>query len=457
MRALSFCIYLFLLLLGTESLSAQRSDDRPIHILFLLDGSGSMKDEWKGRAKFEIAKNILFHLTDSIESRNENIEFALRVFGHQYPFRDKVCDDSSLEVPFSKTNATAFKTKLNSIEAQGWTPIAYTLQEALSDFKSPENLNFVILITDGDESCDGDPCEAAGQFHKNNIALKPYIVGLGLETSLEEKFNCVGNYTDASDSSALSIAIKSIIKTSLKETTAEIKVETAAGRKISELPITFTDHYSGELLYSFVHTEDKSDQPDTLRLNPRLSYDITLHTTPPIHKRNFVLEPGAHNSIDYTIEEGRINVKPDPHQTSSSALAIVRSADSKQLIKVLETSESTRIIAGSYYVELLTLPVTIIPEVKVHDYKITHIKVPKQGNLRIDPGKGDYILSLYEIKEGERHKRIYERKSIEEKKSIKILPGAYYAVWRSNDLKISDLTKQKRFIIKENGITSLKL
>lgn len=446
-----------LLLFCNNSSFAQATEEKAIHILFLLDGSGSMKDEWKGRAKFDVAKNILFHLTDSLEKREENIEFALRVFGHQFPFQEKVCDDSFLEVPFSARNAQAFKEKLNSIQAQGWTPIAFTLQEALSDFKSTDNLNYVILITDGDESCEGDPCTAAGQFHKRNIALKPYIVGLGLESGIEEKFNCVGNYHDASDSSSLSLALKSIINTSLNETTAEIILKTASDRKITELPVTFSDHFSNETHYAFMHTETKDEQADTLRLNPKLSYNIKVHTTPAIEKTAVLLEPGTHNSISFEFEEGRIHLKQDPMQTSSSAQAIIRSADRKDLIKVLETGENIRILAGTYYVEVLTLPITVLPEVEVRDHTITNLKIPAQGTLRLDPRNGEYIFSLYEINENEPYKRIYQNNSIDKKKSMKILPGEYYAVWRSNELKLSDLTKSKKITIKENGISTIKL
>ncbi|MFI5135167.1 MAG: vWA domain-containing protein, partial [Chitinophagales bacterium] len=84
-------------------------------ILLVLDGSGSMKGEWKGTSKFDLAKEILVRTIDSVSKSNQRVQFALRVFGHQFPRTANNCKDTKLEVAFSKGNASAIQQRLNQI------------------------------------------------------------------------------------------------------------------------------------------------------------------------------------------------------------------------------------------------------------------------------------------------------------------------------------------------------
>ena len=70
----------------------------------MLDASGSMKSLWQGTSKFDLSKEILINTIDSISKTNTQVEFALRVMGHQFPRAANNCKDSKLEVAFSKNN-----------------------------------------------------------------------------------------------------------------------------------------------------------------------------------------------------------------------------------------------------------------------------------------------------------------------------------------------------------------
>src|ERR1044071_5554322 len=69
-------------------------------ILFVLDASGSMQAAWENNvSRMDAAKGILTKLVDSLKN-NQNLELALRVYGHRYPRQANNCQDSFLEVPF---------------------------------------------------------------------------------------------------------------------------------------------------------------------------------------------------------------------------------------------------------------------------------------------------------------------------------------------------------------------
>ncbi|MBK7957808.1 MAG: VWA domain-containing protein [Bacteroidetes bacterium] len=179
-------------------------------VLFIVDGSGSMKEQWKGDSKWNIAKETLIHLIDSLSNRNRNVEFAIRILGHQFPREQEVCTDSKLEIPFVQApNMVHIKERLESIHPQGHTPIAFSLQEAAKDFPEDKDaINTILLITDGFETCNGDPCSVAQELKKKRIAINPYIIGLGVDPKYHENFKCVGTFVDATDK----ISFKQIVR-----------------------------------------------------------------------------------------------------------------------------------------------------------------------------------------------------------------------------------------------------
>ena len=109
-------------------LSAQEETPKN-RILFIVDYSGSMQAMWGNEKRYEIARKILFNLADSLQKSNSEVEIAIRVFGHQSHRSKNDCLDSRLEIDFAQNNAENIKTKFEEIEAQGNTPIAYSLIE----------------------------------------------------------------------------------------------------------------------------------------------------------------------------------------------------------------------------------------------------------------------------------------------------------------------------------------
>ena len=130
----------------------------------------------------------------------ENLEIGLRVYGHQKPVPPQDCSDTKLEIYFQKSNLVVdrMKTKLKMIRARGTTPIANSLEKGAFDFPNDHARNIIILITDGLESCDGDPCAVSRLFQRKGIILRPFVIGIGLDESYKSTFDCVGTYFDAS-------------------------------------------------------------------------------------------------------------------------------------------------------------------------------------------------------------------------------------------------------------------
>lgn len=235
MRAVWLTILTFLLFNSTFSFA--QDDEKNPRILILMDGSSSMMKEWEGnQIRFEAAGKIVDKLMDSIYSVNKNVEFALRVYGHQSPTSRNNCYDSKLEVRFSKNNYTQMMLRMAALRPLGVSPIAYSLEQAATnDMPDLENNKYsLILITDGGESCDGDICSVVEQLLKKKIDFKPYILSLVDYAPLKSQYDCLGDYLLVTTPADIDPVVGKIVesyRTTFIQPVAPVKVIQAPTKK----------------------------------------------------------------------------------------------------------------------------------------------------------------------------------------------------------------------------------
>ncbi len=191
---------------------------RQPRILILLDGSSSMIQPWKtgttGAGRFATAARLIEALMDSVYSVNPDVEFALRVYGHQSTTDKRDCFDSRREVIFSRNNRVQMGLRLASLQPRGVSPIAYSIRRAAEEDMVDEGRYSyaLILITDGGESCGGDICTVAKELSERKIFFKPYILGLVDYAPLKEQYDCLGRYLRVSVEAELKPAVGTIVE-----------------------------------------------------------------------------------------------------------------------------------------------------------------------------------------------------------------------------------------------------
>src|SRR5690606_24673428 len=95
---------------------------KPARILFLVDASGSMSYDWyEQESRFTAATRIIGAIMDSMQAVNDDVTFAVRVFGAQYPAEEKNCFDSKLEVNFRPSNQIQIMTRFKYIRPKGYS------------------------------------------------------------------------------------------------------------------------------------------------------------------------------------------------------------------------------------------------------------------------------------------------------------------------------------------------
>lgn len=438
-------------------LSAQPA--KPLtRIEFVFDASFSMFGQWQSGMKMDIAKKMLNEFLDSIQKvNNPNLELAFRCYGHQVPLRpERSCTDTKLEVPFGKNNASAIKNKLKQIVPKGTTPIAYTLEQCGNDFPSttaPNVRNIIILITDGIEECDGDPCAVSLALQKNNIILKPFVIGIGLDQSYLNTFGCIGKFYDASSESSFKNILNIVISQALNNTTAQVNLNDQIGKPTeTDVNMTFYDEQSGVIRYNYIHTINNKGVPDTIVIDPVGTYKMVVHTIPPIEKKNIELVPGKHNIIAVDAAQGYLSIKTSG---SSSVNCILRKNGEMQTLNVQQMNSTEKYLIGKYDVEILTLPRIKLDKIDIAQSKTTTVEIPQSGSVTIQKPSEGYG-SVY-LEENNKLVWVCNLNNFLTQETIVLQPGKYRVEFRPKNAKESIYTIEKRFKIESGISTPVKL
>ncbi|MGI9323735.1 MAG: VWA domain-containing protein [Pseudomonadales bacterium] len=143
----------------------------------VLDASGSMLQRLEGKRRYQIARETLNKLVQ--EQLPENTQFALRVFGH----KEAGSCRTDLALPLAPLNRSATTSLLEKIVPQNLarTPIADSLKAAAADLSGVQGEKTVLLITDGEETCDGDAEAAITALRDAGLDTVVNIIGFAVD------------------------------------------------------------------------------------------------------------------------------------------------------------------------------------------------------------------------------------------------------------------------------------
>ena len=435
------------------------SDDKtepPVtRILFVFDCSQSMAGTWESDKKINIARKFLIHTIDSLENIPYT-EMALRVYGHQSPVPPQDCNDTKLEVPFAKGNAPRIRQKLRYLIPKGTTPIANSLEKSGNDFPKSENSrNIVILITDGVERCDGDPCEVSAKLQKEGIYLKPFIIGIGLDPEFRKTFECVGRLYNADEEESFQDVLSVVISEALNSTTAQVNLLDQDGYPSeTNVNMSFYNAGSGKLKYNYIHTINRRGKPDTITLDPLVTYRMVVHTIPKVVVDDIVVYKGKHNIIAADAPQGYLKIVSSGTRYKNQEV-IVRKAEEMSTINMQVVNERGKYLTGKYDLEIPILPRIFVKGIEVKQSTTTTITIPVPGIVTLlmtNPG----YCSIY-VQRGSELEWVYNVGPDVKNETVVLQPGSYRIVFRPRYAKSSYYTIEKRINVKSGSSQSLKL
>ena len=144
-------------------------------VILVLDASGSMWGKIGGNTKIDIAKEVVGKVVGKWKAEDE---LGLVAYGHR---KKGACDDIETLIEPGPLDAGAYMAAVKAISPKGKTPMTEAIRQAAEALKYTEKKATVILVSDGIETCDPDPCAVADELEKAGVGLTVHTVGFGLD------------------------------------------------------------------------------------------------------------------------------------------------------------------------------------------------------------------------------------------------------------------------------------
>ena len=186
-----------------------QSNDTPATIL-VLDASNSMWGQIDGVNKIVIAREVI---TDLLTQIPENMELGLTMYGHN---RRGDCSDIETMVAPGLNNREEIARIVNSVNPRGRTPLSDAVIQAAEELRYTENAATVILVSDGRETCDADPCAVGRALEEAGIDFTAHVIGFDVdEPEGIAELQCLaentgGQFLTASNAEELALALTQV-------------------------------------------------------------------------------------------------------------------------------------------------------------------------------------------------------------------------------------------------------
>jgi hypothetical protein len=257
----------FALMVASGSSAAESA-----RIEIVLDVSGSMRSSLGSEVKIEAAKSAIRQTVAGIP---DGSVVALRYYGHRVAQerKDESCRDTELVVQFQPLDKPRFLGALDKAVPRGQTPIAYSLQQAAQDFGAPsDEERAMILVSDGIETCGGDPLATVRDLTAKGFKVKVHTIGFDVDAAARAQLEAIsgatgGEYFDARSASALAETLGKLTQRALlikrdsvfgEEIRGGAKYEEAVA--IKPATVYHLDHHQREDEYDYFVVEARDGQ-----------------------------------------------------------------------------------------------------------------------------------------------------------------------------------------------------
>ena len=210
------------------------------YIEYILDASGSMLQTLQGKTRLAIAQEVL---TARLNALPPNAQVGLRVYGHRIPYQNREaesCADIELVVPIQANGAQSIVDWLPSMQALGMTPMSESIKQAANDFTfEPGRKNFIVLISDGAETCGDEPATVVQYLKEIGVDFAIHVIGLDVDAQTATQLKAIsdvagGVFYNAKSESDLDAALANINETILPSAGAPTVLAEASPTTIPE-------------------------------------------------------------------------------------------------------------------------------------------------------------------------------------------------------------------------------
>ena len=195
--------------------------------VFILDASGSMAEAAGAQTKMAAAQAVLAQVVPAVAPE---VKLGLAAYGHR---RENDCTDIEVLVPPGTEDRAAVLARIAAMQPKGMTPISAAVTQVADLLKGRAAETTVVLVSDGQETCGGDPCATVRALKAAGVKFVMHVVGFAVTAADQAQLECIaqaggGKYFAAADAAGLLAALQTV--------NAEIaqKVEQAKTQVVSQ-------------------------------------------------------------------------------------------------------------------------------------------------------------------------------------------------------------------------------
>jgi Ca-activated chloride channel homolog len=258
-----FVLIYVLAVAGIQPVFAEGKGDA----ILILDASGSMWGQIPEGTKIVEAKEASVGIVDKWP---QDVRLGLMSYGHR---KKGDCQDIELLAAPGAADMAGLKSMIEGLQPRGKTPISDSLRAAAAELKGSEAGATIILVSDGIETCNADPCAVAVELKAAQVNLVAHVIGFDIrDPAARRQLACIagetgGVYLDARDASGLTTALEQAavaaqgqpvaVEPAVEEEEPVATFNLTASARLSEDTDPLTDGEVSEF-YWFVHEADPS-------------------------------------------------------------------------------------------------------------------------------------------------------------------------------------------------------
>ena len=390
-----------LVLLGLPS--AALAEQAPL--VLILDASGSMWGQVDGENKIVIARQVLGELIDELPA---GAEVGLVAYGHR---RKGDCTDIETLAPIGPVQASALKASVNALQPKGKTPLTASVDKALDLVRQRGEQSTVILLSDGLETCGGDPCKAVRLAREAGVPLVLHVVGFDVEGEDLSQLQCMaqaggGLFLNAEDAGELGAALDAAVALPVDAPVGRLAVRAIADGELEDVSVRVTrpDGTDAGVARTYERAETN---PTSIPLADG-TYEVRVLAVglKGDRERRFTLEIADGNTVekevDYSTGELSIGVQRNGELSDAVYKVYVAGtsdevASGRTYTKEKHNPAKVRLTAGRYDVKVGSVEIAGKPW-----HSFDTVELPPQGSQALSHGFESSTLTVGAVRSGER-------------------------------------------------------
>ncbi|PWJ83739.1 Ca-activated chloride channel family protein [Pseudaminobacter salicylatoxidans] len=313
-------------------------------VVIVYDASGSMWGQIDGTSKIEIAREVM---ADLVTGWSADINLGLVAYGHR---SEGDCRDIETLIEPGPLDRANFIKKVNGIQPRGKTPISAAVQHAADLLSYRDNPATVVLISDGLETCQADPCALAGQLAQQGVKFTTHVVGFDLDDKAHASLACIaentgGVFVPAQNAAELKDALAHVQSVmdlqpmvqqegeatpEPEQQTAEIEVQAPATVITgASFAVTYSDNLHANDFVTIVPAgADEGSEGRYFRVGDKNEGALVAPATPGLYEVRYVQSQG-HNTLGSTpieVVEAELGIAAPEQVTTGTSFKVTWSS-----------------------------------------------------------------------------------------------------------------------------------